>query len=232
MSSRAMILGNIGTALDKANTAGDRKAVAVARIKLPPDNLIPDRAQVSPENQIQLFRDWAEEVAATTERIEKLDDLPASLSTYLSSQNLPSEIKASDDPLLEKVDWTQQPTLARTSGVAEEADQVSLAVAFAGIAETGTLVMHAGPENATSLNFLPETHVVLLPRSRIVGDYEATWQKLRAEKSKNMPNDMPNDMPRVVNWITGPSRTGDIEQKIQLGIHGPRRLHIIIVDEV
>jgi L-lactate dehydrogenase complex protein LldG len=38
-------------------------------------------------------------------------------------------------------------------------------------------------------------------------------------------------MPRTVNFITGPSRTGDIKQRIQLGAHGPRRLHIVLVDE-
>jgi L-lactate dehydrogenase complex protein LldG len=230
MNARQDILSKISNALDGDSNA--RRSVAAARIKSPPDNLIPARAQVSPEDQVQLFRDWAEDVSATTDRIESLDDLPASLASYLSSQNLPSEIRISNDPLLNKVDWSRQPTLTRTFGIAEEADQVSLAVAFAGIAETGTLVLHASPENPTTLNFLPETHVVLLPRSRITGDYEATWNRLREERGEKMPQKMPQKMPRVVNWITGPSRTADIEQKLQLGIHGPRRLHIIIVDGV
>ncbi|MBT3917362.1 MAG: LUD domain-containing protein [Rhodospirillaceae bacterium] len=222
----ADILGKIGAALDKDSDKAARAATAAARIESPPKNLIPNRAQVSPEDQVQLFRDWAEEVSATTDRIEHLDDLPAALAAYLSSQNLPSEIKSSDDPLLGRVDWTRQPTLTRHLGVAIEADQASLAVAFAGIAETGTLVLHAAPENPTTLNFLPETHIVVLPRSRVTGDYETTWNRLRNEIGSE-----PSSLPRVVNWITGPSRTGDIEQKIQLGIHGPRRLHIIIIDE-
>ncbi len=228
MRSRQVILNKIGAALDTAGDKNTRAVTAAARIATPPENLIPARAQVSPEDQVTLFQDWAEEVSATTERIGKLDDLPAALAAYLASQNLPSEVKASTDPLLDQIDWSSQPTLNRKSGIAEEADQVSLAVAFAGIAETGTLVLHAAPENPTSLNFLPETHVVLLPRSRIAGDYETTWLRLRNELGAKMPR----NIPRVVNWITGPSRTGDIEQKIQLGIHGPRRLHIIIVDEV
>jgi L-lactate dehydrogenase complex protein LldG len=224
VSSRESILGKIGAALNEAGEKETRYAAAAARIATPPKNLIPNRAQVPPDDQVQMFRDWAEEVSATTDRIENMDDLPAALTTYLSSQNLPSEVKSSEDPLLENVDWSQQPTLTRNCGIAEETDQVGLAVAFAGVAETGTLVLHAAPENPTTLNFLPETHVVVLPRSRVTGDYEATWKRLRDERNSNMP--------RVVNWITGPSRTGDIEQKIQLGIHGPRRLHIIIVDDV
>ncbi|MBT3991262.1 MAG: LUD domain-containing protein [Rhodospirillaceae bacterium] len=222
MTARDSILNKISSALggDKA----ERQAVATARLQTPPENIIPARAQVPGDEQVQMFQDWAEEVSTTTDRIDSLNDLPAALATYLSRQNLPSEVKSSADPLLENIDWAQQPTLVRKTGIAEEADPVGLAVAFAGIAETGTLVLHAGAENPTSLNFLPETHVVLLPRSRITGDYETSWQRVRDEKS--------GAMPRVVNWITGPSRTGDIEQKIQLGIHGPRRLHIIIVDEV
>lgn len=227
MSARENILSKIGAALDQAGDKKSRDASAVDRITSPPQNLIPARAQVSPDDQVKLFRTWAEEVSATTEHIEKLDDLPGTLAAYLSSQNLPSEVKTSDDPVLNKINWSEQPTLTRKSGIAEEADQVSLAVAFAGIAETGTLVLHAAPENPTTLNFLPETHIVLLPRSRIAGDYETTWQRLRDEIGNT-----PDKLPRVVNWITGPSRTGDIEQKLQLGIHGPRRLHIIIVDEV
>ncbi len=230
MSARESILNRIGAALDNDSDKSGRAATAAARIQTPPNNLIPARAKVSAEDQVQLFRDWAEEVAATTDRVESLDDLPAALAAYLSSQNLPSEVKSSDDPLLGQVDWAKQPTLTRRTGIAEEADQASLAVAFAGIAETGTLVLHAAPESPTTLNFLPETHVVVLPRSRLTGDYETTWNRLRDELGGE-PADLPKKLPRVVNWITGPSRTGDIEQEILLGIHGPRRLHIIIVDE-
>lgn len=224
MSAREQILNKIGAALDQDGSRQARGQAALARIEAPPKNLIPARAQISPEGQLQLFRDWAEEVSATTDLIEKLDDLPAALGAYLSSQNLPSEVRASTDPLLEKIDWARQPTLTRKTGSAEESDQVSLTVAFAGIAETGTLVLYAAPENPTSLNFLPETNVVVLPRSRLTGDYETTWHWLREKFGDTLP--------RVVNWITGPSRTADIEQTLQLGIHGPRRLHIIIVDEV
>ena len=79
----------------------------------------------------------------------------------------------------------------------------------------------SGPECPTTLAFLPETHVVVLDAGRIVGAYEDAWARLRVER--------PNAMPRSVNWITGPSRTADIEQTLFLGAHGPRRLHIVIV---
>ena len=86
-------------------------------------------------------------------------------------------------------------------------------------AETGTLLLVSGAERPTTLNFLPDTHVVVLHRHQIVGPYEAAWDRLRAE----------GPMPRTVNFVSGPSRTADIEQTIVMGAHGPRRLHVIIV---
>jgi L-lactate dehydrogenase complex protein LldG len=89
------------------------------------------------------------------------------------------------------------------------------------VAETGTLVLTSGPESPTTLNFLPDTHIAVVNRSQITGRYEDVWDKIRDNGA----------LPRTVNMISGPSRTGDIEQTIQLGAHGPRRLHILILDE-
>ena len=82
----------------------------------------------------------------------------------------------------------------------------------------------SGPDHPVSLNLLPDTHVVVLREGDIVSGYEEVWQRLRARYGKNA-------MPRTVNTITGPSRTGDIEQTIELGAHGPRRMHIVVVRE-
>jgi L-lactate dehydrogenase complex protein LldG len=114
--------------------------------------------------------------------------------------------------------------LALRRGRAEASDHVSITGAMAGIAETGTLVMASGPDHPVSLNLLPDTHVVVLREADIVAGYEEVWELLRARYGKN-------GMPRTVNTITGPSRTGDIEQTIELGAHGPRRMHIVVVRE-
>ena len=57
-----------------------------------------------------------------------------------------------------------------------------------------------------------------------LGPYEDAWDRLRAAEGEGR-------LPRTVNFITGPSRTGDIEQTIQMGAHGPRRLHVILVED-
>ncbi len=93
--------------------------------------------------------------------------------------------------------------------------------AFTAVAETGTLMLRSGPDHPTTLNFLPDTHIVVLRAGQIVGPYEDAWAKLRAA----------GDMPRAVNFVSGPSRTADIEQTIQLGAHGPRRLHIVLIED-
>ena len=67
---------------------------------------------------------------------------------------------------------------------------------------------------------------MVLPAERIGGAYEEGWAHLRAESAEEGAG----FMPRTVNLITGPSRTADIEQTITLGAHGPRRLHIVIVE--
>jgi L-lactate dehydrogenase complex protein LldG len=76
-------------------------------------------------------------------------------------------------------------------------------------------------ETSTTLNFLPDTHIVVVSTDQVVATYEDGWDRLRAH----------GGMPRTINFITGPSRTGDIEQRIELGAHGPRQLHIILIDD-
>lgn len=127
-------------------------------------------------------------------------------------------------PQLDRYGWSEQKMLALRRGRGEGRDQVSITGAFAGIAETGTLVMASGPDHPVSLNLLPDTHIVVLREEDVVAGYEDVWARLRERYGKDA-------MPRTVNTITGPSRTGDIEQAMELGAHGPRRLHIVVVRE-
>lgn len=103
-------------------------------------------------------------------------------------------------------------------------DRVALTPALAGVAETGTLVLESGADKPTALNFLPEHHVVALRASELVASPEDVWDRLR-EAASGGP------LPRTVNLITGPSRTGDIELTIHLGAHGPRALHVLLIED-
>ncbi|PWC41350.1 lactate utilization protein [Azospirillum sp. TSO22-1] len=222
--SRSQILGGIAKSLGRIS--GDaQRAAARERIAAHARNLIPARAQLDPADQVRLFEQMALEVSATVARVPDLDAVPDAVAGYLAGHNLPAELRAAPDPALDAIPWDRRPTLTVSTGRARDADAVSLTGAFAGIAETGTLMLVSGAERPTTLNFLPDTHIVVLKAEQIVGGYEDAWDRLRAQAGS-----FEGGMPRTVNMVTGPSRTGDIEQTIQLGAHGPRRLHIVLVE--
>ena len=99
-------------------------------------------------------------------------------------------------------------------------DAVSVTGTVAGIAETGTLMVRSGPDIANAAHFLTDTHVAVVDAARIVGAYEDAFALLRAGGAP---------MPRNVTLITGPSRSSDIERILQIGVHGPRTLHVVVV---
>jgi L-lactate dehydrogenase complex protein LldG len=96
--------------------------------------------------------------------------------------------------------------------------------AFAAVAETGTLVLTSGADNPTTLNFLPDVHIVVVAARDVAPDFESALTRLRGRFGAGV-------MPRAVNMITGPSRSADIEQTLILGAHGPRKLHVVVVGE-
>jgi L-lactate dehydrogenase complex protein LldG len=221
MSGRDDILVGIRKALKRGPLEGAAADALHAQFEDPKRNLIPARATVLDDaGRIDLFVAMAEEVQTTVDRVASLADVPAAVARYLASENLPAELVMAPDPALDAIPWGERPLLQLRRGKAAPGDQVSLTPAYAGIAETGTLMLTSGPETPTTLNFLPDTHIVVLRADQVLPHYEEGWSRLRASGA----------IPRTVNFITGPSRTGDIEQRIQLGAHGPRRLHIVLVD--
>lgn len=222
MSARDEILGSIRQSLGRGALPRDRVEELEARLSHPRANLIPARSRVDPPAQVALFTDLAEKAAATVTAVAGLDDVPGAIADYLTGLNVALSAACAPDPLLDAVPWDRRSMLSLRRGNADPADEVAVTSAFAAVAETGTLMMLSGPEHPTALNFLPETHVVVLPKSRVVGAYEDGIARMREKLGT---------VPRTINFITGPSRTGDIEQTLQLGAHGPRRLHIVMVDD-
>ena len=131
-------------------------------------------------------------------------------------------MRVGDDAYLDKLAWGSEPALERRKGPAGGDDEVGLSHAAAAVAETGTLVLASGADNPVTLNFLPETHIVVVEDKDLVGGYEGAWEKIRARFGKRA-------MPRTVNFVSGPSRTADIGGQLVMGAHGPRRLCVILV---
>ena len=219
MSGRESILGAIRQGLGRGALGTAEKDALEDRIAGHARGIRPSRIDTA--DLKQMFVDYAAKVDVTVDRVASLDDVPGKVADYLAQENLPAELRAASDPALDTVPWEKRPTLTVSKGASDGTHEVGLTAAFAGIAETGTLMMKSGPAHPTTLNFLPDTHLVVLRASQIVGSYEDAWDRLRAGEA----------MPRTVNFITGPSRTGDIEQTIFLGAHGPRRMHIVLVED-
>lgn len=219
--SRGVILENIRRSLGGGGAA--RAAELEARIREHPVGVIPKRGQLDRRGRIELFVEMAEFSAATLTRLRSTDDVPDAVADYLARQNLPAVLRLSPDPRVTDLPWQKRPVLMLKRGRSNGDDLVSLTPCFAAVAETGTLAMVSDEQTPTTLNFLPETHIVLVDADQVVGSYEEVWALLRQRYGEGV-------MPRTVNYITGPSRSADIEQTLQMGAHGPRRLHILLVD--
>lgn len=223
--ARGQILGGIRRALRRDAVSAEDARPLETRLQNPPRGHIPGRTRALDQRGLtDLFETYAGAVGATVARIKTLDAVPEAVANFLAQHNLPAEIAMAPDPLLERAPWAQRPLLKIRKGPSDGRDAVSVSAAFAGIAETGTLMLASGPGSPTTLNFLPETHIVVVPAGRLVGPMEEAWSRLRSAHGDGK-------MPRTVNFITGPSRTADIEQTILTGAHGPRRLHVVIVED-
>lgn len=226
--TKEAILGAIRRGLKRGPLPADQAAMLDGRIAAHPRHLIPARSRLPRAQQIALFVANVEKEFGTVERIPDLAALPAAVADYLAAQNLPARLVMAPHPELEGVDWSQRPLLEREARRAREGDQVSLQHAWAGVAETGTLLFPSDPVRPATLNLLPETEIVVLRASAVVGAYEEAWDRLRAERRDPLTGGF---MPRNLMLVTGPSRSADIEQTLELGAHGPRRLHVLLVED-
>ncbi len=221
-TARDDILGRIRRANRRPEPGGDDvDAVLRDRLAAPPAHPIPARTRGDAATLVEDFIRRAGEASATLERVASRGDTCESVLRYLSKTGLAARIRVAPDPAIAGLPWSDTPGLAVEPGRAAPDDMVSVTPALAGIAETGTLLVHSGAATPNTLHFLPDTHIAVLDAGDIVGGYEQGWAMLRGR----FP-----DLPRCVTLITGPSRSSDIERELQIGVHGPRRLHIILVD--
>jgi L-lactate dehydrogenase complex protein LldG len=219
--ARAAILARIRANQQRAARPAATELAAVA------DYLAQHPAGPRPKIESDLkvrFRAMAERSESTVDEIARIADAPAAVARYLDAQQLGRH--AVIWPALAHLGWA-------AAGVEVEArpprrdesncvDATGITGCFCALAETGTLVLLSGPDTHASTHLLPETHIALVPASRVVRDMEDAFALMRAERGT---------LPRSVNMVSGPSRTGDIEQTIVLGAHGPYRVHLIVATQ-
>jgi len=221
-SARDAILARVRKALGKAGEQGAGRAQAESYVALHARGPIP----INDANPVDRFVERAEHMESTVERLVSRDQVPMAVACYLDALKLPAAIaeqKSHDGvcwPEFADLDW-------RGAGLSIEPrptqghDRLGITGCLCAIAETGTLVLIPGPQMPTATALLPDTHVVVLRASDVVATMEDAFARVRAAKRY---------MPRAINFMSGPSRTGDIEQTIVLGAHGPYRVHVLLLD--
>ncbi len=224
MSARDTVLATIRSSLGVTGSETPRRTAIEARLSLHPRGVVPKRGDRPAPSRMKLFQTMVEGAHGTTVELASPERVPAAVADYLRSKNLPMAVRRGSDPRLDAIPWQNERALGVSSGHSDGSDLVSVSHALGAVAETGTLVLVSGPDNPTTLNFLPDHHLVVVDAKDIAGDYETVWDAIRARFGAGK-------MPRTVNWITGPSRSADIEQTHLLGAHGPRSLHVLIVGE-
>ena len=222
MTARDTLFASIRQSLGVTGAEPARRAAVAERLASHPRGVIPARGQLPPAERVVLFAKMVEAANGTAAILADAADVPAAVAALLRQHNLPMQIRRGEDPRLAALPWDKTGTLEVTVGPSDGHQLVSISHAFAGVAETGTLVMASGHDNPTTLNFLPDTHIVVVDAKDVAGDYESVWDRVRESFGVDA-------LPRAINLITGPSRSADIAQILILGAHGPRRLHVLIV---
>ena len=177
------------------------------------------------DDLVERFMHRARAMQSTVERIADRNDIPGSVGRYLAGLPFPATLGAEKTdagvcwPEFALLDWAGA-GLHMEARPATGNDRLAVTGVFCAIAETGTMVIVSGAETPTASILLPETHVAVVPAQRIVAGMEDAFALLRRERGL---------LPRAVNMVSGPSRTGDIEQTIVLGAHGPYRVHVLVV---
>jgi L-lactate dehydrogenase complex protein LldG len=217
VSARDNILGRIRTSLHRADGDG---AAALVRSHIDACTLSP-RPPISGD-LIARFRDNAVRLSNTIAEVSHVREVPAAAAAYLRAYDLP--LRAVCWPALGALEWAGGGVAVEVRP-ARESDLVGITEVFCAIAETGTLMTLSGAHTPPVSSLLPETHIAVLRTSQIVPAMEEAWRRLREIHGPQ------NFMPRAVNFISGPSRTADIEQTLTFGAHGPYRVHIILLTD-
>jgi L-lactate dehydrogenase complex protein LldG len=218
-TARDKVLGRVRAALGRCGR--DESAVAAAEACIAAHAQGPRPTLV--EDLVAHFLRRARDMGSTVERCDRAE-IPRRVEAYIDGLGVP---RASAAAAKAGVCWPELATLDwGGAGLRIEArpatgdDRLAVTGVFCAIAETGTMMILSGAETPTASILLPETHVAVVPAQRIVAGMEDAFALLRRERAT---------LPRAVNLVSGPSRTGDIEQTIVLGAHGPYRVHILVV---
>ena len=160
---------------------------------------------------VERFRARALALQSTVDEVETMASVPAAIARYLKANKLP--MNAVVWPDLVAMDW-QSVGIEAEARKAEGTDLVGITGSFCAIAETGTMLLLSGATTPAATSLLPETHIAVVPATRVVKGMEDALALVRAERG---------ELPRATNFVSGPSRTADIEQTL-VAVSGAHRI--------
>lgn len=215
MSAKQNILDRIRSANAMHAASGDVKTTAAARLAAHPRGPMPKMEWDS----LERFKTCSAAAASTIDEISARSELPLAVARYLKANKLP--MSGVCWPEFGDLDW-HGAGLEMLPRPASGDDKVGVTGSFCALAETGTLMLLSGQAQPATTSLLPETHVAVVSTGRIVASMEDAWDLLRTEV---------DELPRQIVFVSGPSRTADIEMTLVFGAHGPFRVHVVLLDE-
>lgn len=221
-SARKKVLAGIRSALQQSDRLSPDPVKSEQYLTAHRRGVVANVDGDSHEDLVASFIDRAEKLRATVTTVESLAEVCECIAKQMQQYNLGNSLRVSTEAIISQIDWSRTPDLVVVDGAAVPEDKVSLTGCLCGIAETGSLVLLSSRKSPSTLKFLPEMHMVLITSKQIVAVYEDAWDLIRQGEA----------IPRTVNFITGPSCTGDIEQKLLMGMHGPAKLNIILYKDL
>lgn len=214
MAGRDDILARIRAALGRDRPLTEVEAApARAKLREHPRGPLPTMDW----DPVARFRERCLSLSSTVDEVAFLAHVPAAVAHFLATSELP--VASVCWPQFARLDWSGA-GLSVEARPANADDQVGITGAYCAIADTGTLMLLSGADTHAMTSLLPDTHIAIVPVSRIVRAMEDGWDLLRREHGT---------LPRQVTFISGPSRTADIEMTLVLGAHGPCRVHVVLV---
>jgi L-lactate dehydrogenase complex protein LldG len=173
----------------------------------------------APATEGDLVEAFAKKLSAAHAEVRMLDgmaDVPAAIADILRARNMAAAVHLPPDselaPDLPNVEVKRTPP--------GPFDAAVTAAPFA-IAETGTLAYVSGAGTPASWHFRPMLEIAILRTGSVVAEFEDVLRALEAK----------GGLPSTLNLVSGPSRTGDIEQTMELGAHGPKAMVVLMVRE-
>ncbi len=178
----------------------------------------PYRRPVAEGDPVQLFVDKAGAVATELRVLDRMSDVPQAIADVLRSKNMAARVHLPPDAELGALTFAPALTVETT---APGPDDCAVAIAPFAIAETGTLAYPARQDSPSSWHFRAGLEIAIVRVGNILPQLEDVLARIKAK----------GVLPHTINLVTGPSRTGDIEQTLELGAHGPKALAVLIVKE-